>query len=318
MDDYICHCWIYLIKNKSDVEEIFYLFQSHVECVLSTKILVVQSDWGGEYHRLDAYFRRIGITHCVSCPHTSQQNGVVERKHRHLVETRLAPLAHSSLPLRYWDEAFFTICYLFNRMPSPVTDNQAPLTRLLNQSPDYFFLRMFGCACCPSLCKYDSRKLEFRCTMCVFLGNSAMHKGYKCLDRSPGHIYISCDIIFDEAVCPFATPSTVIDFTTLLLGHFPAQEPAIHGPNLRNYDMTLLLVDSPGALSLPMQVSASSLDATDAEGAVNVPVPPMHASSPALASPCAAPISPHRTSSPGGLVSSADGLASPRACSLSP
>jgi histone deacetylase 1/2 len=92
----------------------------------------VQSDWGGEYHCLYAYFRRNCISHRVSCTHTSQQNGVVERKHRHLVETGLALLAHSSLPLCYWDKAFLTACYLINRIPSPITDNQAPLTRLLN------------------------------------------------------------------------------------------------------------------------------------------------------------------------------------------
>jgi hypothetical protein len=87
--------------------------------------------------------------------------------------------------------------------------------------------------------------------MCVFLGYSAMHKGYECLDCRTGRIYISREVIFNEAIFPFATPSVVIDFTALLPVHFPAQEPAIQGPNLRNYDMTLLLVDPPGALSSP-------------------------------------------------------------------
>jgi hypothetical protein len=31
-----------------------------------------------------------------------------------------------------------------------------------------------------------------------------MHKGFKCLDISKGHIYISCDVLFDEYVFPFA------------------------------------------------------------------------------------------------------------------
>ena len=84
-------------------------------------------------------FCHTGILHRVSCPHTSQQNGIVERKHRHLVETGLALLAHSSLPLRYWDEAFLTACYLINRMPSPVLNNLVPITRLLHQIPDYSF-----------------------------------------------------------------------------------------------------------------------------------------------------------------------------------
>jgi histone deacetylase 1/2 len=56
VDDYSRHCWIYLIKHKSSVEEIFYLFQTHVERFFNTEILDVQSDWGGEYHRLHDYF----------------------------------------------------------------------------------------------------------------------------------------------------------------------------------------------------------------------------------------------------------------------
>ena len=162
----------------------FYAFQAHVERLLNTKIKAVQSDWGGEYHKLHRYFQRIGIVHRVSCPHTSQQNGVAERKHRHLVETGLALLAHSSLPLRFWDEAFLTAYYLINRMPTPVLQQDTPVHRLLKVQPDYSFLRTFGCACWPSLRKYNAHKLAFRSTMCMFLGYSPMQKGYKCLDRS--------------------------------------------------------------------------------------------------------------------------------------
>jgi hypothetical protein len=135
--------------------------------------------------------------------------------------------------------------------------------------------------------------------MCVFLGYSAMHKGYKCLDHRTGRIYISRDVIFDEAVFPFATHGVVIDFTALLPVHFSAQEPAIQGPNLRNYDMTLLPVDPPGALFLPVQVSASSPDVSDAQGTIDVPVQPMHASSPTPDSPRAELTSPRRPSSSG-------------------
>ena len=112
LDDFSRFTWIYLFKHKSDVEQAFYTFQKHVERMLDTKIKNVQSDWGGEYHRLHAYFQHTGIAHHVSCLHTSQQNGIAERKHRHLVETGLALLAHSSLPLWFWDELFLTACYL--------------------------------------------------------------------------------------------------------------------------------------------------------------------------------------------------------------
>jgi histone deacetylase 1/2 len=72
IDDYSRFCWIYLIKHKSDVEQVFYAFQAHVERLLDAKIKAVLSNWGGEYHKLHHYFQRTGVSHHVSCPHTSQ------------------------------------------------------------------------------------------------------------------------------------------------------------------------------------------------------------------------------------------------------
>ena len=223
----------------------FYEFQNHVERQLDTKLKAIQSDWGGEYHRLNRYFQRTGIVHRVSCPHTSQQNGVAERKHRHLVETGLALLAHVSLPLCFWDEAFLTACYLINRMPTPVLQQDTPVHRLLKVQPNYSFLRTFGCACWPSLRKYNAHKLSFRSTMCVFLGYSSMHKGYKCLDRSTGRIYISRDVVFDESVFPYPSPGVTVDVSTLADAlSYPSDEPVM-STTMRKYDMSYLSTDMP-------------------------------------------------------------------------
>jgi histone deacetylase 1/2 len=56
IDDYSRFCWIYLLKHKSDVEPVFCAFQAHDERLLDAKIKSVQSDWGGEYHKLHRYF----------------------------------------------------------------------------------------------------------------------------------------------------------------------------------------------------------------------------------------------------------------------
>ena len=98
IDAYSQFTWLYLIKKKSEVFDVFIQFQAHVERLLKQKIIHVQSDWGGEYHNLNTFFNKLGISHCVSCPHTHQQNGTAERKHRHLVETGLTLLDHASVP----------------------------------------------------------------------------------------------------------------------------------------------------------------------------------------------------------------------------
>lgn len=96
----------------------------------------------------------------MSCPHTHQQNGSVERKHRHIVEVGLTLLTHASKPLKF-DEAFITVVFLINRLPTKVLQNDTPIHRLFGETPDYTFLRTFGCACWPHLRPYNTRKLQF-------------------------------------------------------------------------------------------------------------------------------------------------------------
>jgi len=150
---------------------------------------------------LHQYFKTTGIEHRISCPHTSAK--WVGRKHRHIVETGLTLLAQANMPLSYWDEAFNTACFLINRLPSRIIQQDTPLHKLFAKNPYYTMLKVFGCACWPNLRPYNTKKLSFRTTRCVFLGNSSSHKGYKCLDRSTKRIYISRDVIFDENVFPF-------------------------------------------------------------------------------------------------------------------
>ena len=203
IDDYSKFTWIYLLKRKSDVFSAFTNFQKLVERKLDSKILTIQSDWGGEYEKLNSFFQTQGIAHHVSCPHAHQQNGSAERKHRHIVEVGLALLANASMPLKFWDEAFLTATYLINMLPSKVINYDTPVHRLLNSTPDYASLRVFGCACWPNLRPYNKRKLAFRSKRCVFLGYSPLHKGVKCLDISMGRVYISRNVVFDESIFPF-------------------------------------------------------------------------------------------------------------------
>jgi histone deacetylase 1/2 len=143
------------------VFDVFLQFQSHVERLLNHKIIHVQSDWSGEYIKLNVFFHKIGISHRVLCPHTHQQNGSAERKHCHIVETGLTLLAHASVPFLFWSDAFITACFLINRMPTRVLDMKTPLERLFGETPDYTFFKVFGSVCWPNLRPYNRHKLEF-------------------------------------------------------------------------------------------------------------------------------------------------------------
>ena len=120
LDAYSRYTWLFPISHKNDALPIFIQFQKYVERYFNLKIKIVQSDWGGEFQSLSKFFESCGIAHHLSCPHTHQQNGAVECKHCHIVETGLTLLYHANIPLCFWDDVFQTACYLINRLPTTI------------------------------------------------------------------------------------------------------------------------------------------------------------------------------------------------------
>jgi hypothetical protein len=68
IDDFSKFTWAYMLKSKSDVFQKFIEFQNMVERRFDTKIIAVQTDWGGKYQRLNSFFTKHDISHLVSYP----------------------------------------------------------------------------------------------------------------------------------------------------------------------------------------------------------------------------------------------------------
>lgn len=205
------------------------------------KIKSFQSDGGGEFtsYRLQNLLSQHGIYHRNSCPHTPEQNGEAERKHRHIVETGLALLAHCGVPLSFWDVAFDIAVFLINLMPTPILQGLSPYEKLFHTTPDYKIFRSFGCRCFPFIRLYMTGKLSFRTILCVFLGYGRNHKGYKCYDPVAKRFYMSRHVVFDETIYPLtmtnnSTPLSGPLFSAehVLLGHIqlPASTTNAEGP----------------------------------------------------------------------------------------
>ncbi|RVW45619.1 Retrovirus-related Pol polyprotein from transposon TNT 1-94 [Vitis vinifera] len=149
-----------------------------------------------------------GILHQSSCAHTPQQNGVAERKNRHLVETARTLLLHSHVPFRFWGDAILTACYLINRMPSSVLHDQIPHSLLFPDQPLYFLPpRVFGCTCFVHILTPGQDKLSAKAMKCLFLGYSRLQKGYRCYSLETHRYFISADVTFFEDSPFFSTTS---------------------------------------------------------------------------------------------------------------
>jgi histone deacetylase 1/2 len=103
---------------------------------------------------------------------------MVERHHRHIIETGVTLFSQCKAPLKYWSYAFESLMYLINRMPTHVLNHKTPFECLLKLTSDYAFLCTFGCLYFPFLHPYNAYKLDFRSSPCVSLGYSNSHLGY--------------------------------------------------------------------------------------------------------------------------------------------
>lgn len=86
--DYSRVRWIYLLKHKSEYTSVLDTFLPFVERQFNTKVQCIRNDNAKELSERPAlaFYLKHSITHQTGCPDTPQQNGVVERKHRHLLE----------------------------------------------------------------------------------------------------------------------------------------------------------------------------------------------------------------------------------------
>jgi hypothetical protein len=90
-----------------------------------------------------------------------------------------------------------------------------PHLALFGSAPSYEHLRVFGCTCYPNTNATAPHKLSPCSTRCVFLGYSADHKSYRCLDLSTNRPIVSRHVVFDEDSFPLAASPNLIDLNFL-------------------------------------------------------------------------------------------------------
>jgi transposase InsO family protein len=119
IDDCTRMIWIYLLKGKEEVGHVFKNFLTMIQNQFGKNIKYFRSDNGGEFlnRSLKDCFINKGIIHETSCVGTPQQNGIVERKNRHILETARALLLESRVSQNFWDSAVLMAVYLINRLP---------------------------------------------------------------------------------------------------------------------------------------------------------------------------------------------------------
>ncbi|KAL4580545.1 hypothetical protein LXL04_016743 [Taraxacum kok-saghyz] len=204
VDDFTRATWIYLLKSKEEVYDNFVNFSNILKNQFGCNIKIVRSDNGTEFlnKKMDLFCNDNGIIHQTSCVNTPQQNGVVERKHRHILNVARSLVFQSGMPLKYWGDAVLTSVFLINRTPTSLLNGKSPFELVYQRSPNFDNLRVFGCLCFSTKLN-EKDKFAARAEKCIFLGYSLEQKGYKLLSLDSNSVFVSRDVKFYESVFPF-------------------------------------------------------------------------------------------------------------------
>ncbi|GJR73215.1 putative RNA-directed DNA polymerase [Tanacetum coccineum] len=149
VDDFSRGVWLYLLKTKDEVCNMFKSFHSLLLTQFNCKIKSVRSDNGTEFvnNNMDMFFNHNGIIHQTTCPYTPQQNGIAERKHRHLLNVARSLMFQGGIPLYMLTECILTAVYLINRLPSSILNGKSPFEMIYGTKPKLSHIRSFGCLC---------------------------------------------------------------------------------------------------------------------------------------------------------------------------
>nr|XP_011467783.1 PREDICTED: tyrosine-protein phosphatase non-receptor type 23-like [Fragaria vesca subsp. vesca] len=202
VDDYFRFSWVFLMQHKWDTQSLIKQFFAFASTQFSSQIKTFRSDIGAEFLSLRNFFKDNGVIFQHSCVYMPQQNGVVESKHRHILQVARAFRFQANLPIKFWGECILTAVHVINRLPTPLLSFQTPFERLYSRPPPFHHLPVFGCLAFATNVKV-THKFAPRAVMCIFIGYPVGQKAYKLYDLSSHKVFTSRDVIFHENIFPY-------------------------------------------------------------------------------------------------------------------
>src|SRR5438876_4632643 len=138
------------------------------------------------------------ITHTFSAAGTPQQNGVVERKNRTLIEAARTMLQEAKLPTYFWADAISTACFTQNRTLITKLHGKTPYEIMMGRKPSLDFLHVFGCRCFVLRDQGKLGKFEAKSDEAIFLGYSLSSKAYRVYNLNSNTVMESIHVNFDD------------------------------------------------------------------------------------------------------------------------
>nr|GEZ92423.1 retrovirus-related Pol polyprotein from transposon TNT 1-94 [Tanacetum cinerariifolium] len=179
-----------------------------IQVRLKVPVRRIRTDNGTEFvnHTLREYYEEVGISHETSVTRSPQQNGVIERRNRTLIEAARTMLIYAQVPLFLWAEAVATACFTQNRSIIRLRHGKTPYELLHNKLLDLSFFHVFGALCYPTNDSENLGKLQPKADIEIFIGYASTKKAFRIYNRHTRRIVETIHVDFDELTVMASEP----------------------------------------------------------------------------------------------------------------
>src|SRR4051794_33674671 len=199
VDDFSRYTWVFFLDDKSKVGEIFKSFAKRAQTEYELSLKHIRSDNGTEFKNthIEDFLDDHGFTHEFSTAYTPQQNGVVERKNRTLIEMARTMLAEYKTPIRFWAEAINTACHNINKVYLHKFLKKTSHELITGNKPNVSYLRVFGAPCFIRDMNHSS-KFAPKAHEGFLLGYGSNSHTYRVYNSHFGKVMEIVNVTFDE------------------------------------------------------------------------------------------------------------------------
>jgi hypothetical protein len=160
----------------------------------------IRSDNGSEFKNLqvEEYLEEEGIKHEFSTPYTPQQNSVVERKNRTLIDMARMTLGEYKMSEWFWSKAKNMACHAINRLYLHRLLKKTTYELLTGNKPNVSYFRVFGSKCYILVKKVRHSKFARKAVEGFLLVYDSNTKAYRVFNKYLGFVEVTSDVVFDE------------------------------------------------------------------------------------------------------------------------
>jgi hypothetical protein len=200
-DDFSRFTLVFFLSDKGETQEVLKKFMRRAQNEFELKIKKVRSDNGTEFKKIgvEEFLSEEGIKHEFLVPYTPQQNVVVERKNRTLIEAARTMLDEYKTLDNFWAEAVNTACHEINRLYLHKVYKKTAYELLTGNKPKVDYFRVFGCRCFILNKKVKSSKFAPKVDEGFLLGYASNAHGYRVFNSTTSLVEIAVYVTFDES-----------------------------------------------------------------------------------------------------------------------